>query len=311
MEIRPLTQKLQEKAVVELNEDPRRIQEAFDHIKDWLRKQPHLNIRKDDQTMIGFFRGCKWNLQIVKQKLDYFHSFKSQTPELFAGVDPLSPEIQKVLKAGLIAPLPKAENYLGPVIVMCNVKNVDGNETPFIEFSKVLFMTLDILLREDDDSVVSGLTLLFDHDQCPASYFLQCTPTIMRNYVKGIQNAYPLRMKSIVVFNTLTVFETLYNTLVKPFLNAKIHQRAQVFNVPSSKKFLSEFPKNLLPEEYGGTNGSVKDAAEKWKDKMESYREWFVDGARYVTNEKLRINKTNVFEDDIGIDGTFRNLLVD
>ncbi|KAK5638570.1 hypothetical protein RI129_012865 [Pyrocoelia pectoralis] len=273
-----------EKAIAELNEDPRRIQEAFDHIREWLRKQPHLNVRKDDQTMIAFFRGCKWNLQIVKQKLDYFYSFKSHTPEFFRDIDPLSPEIQKVLKAGLIFPLPMVKNYIGPVIVMYNLTNVDVNETPFVENAKVFFMTLDLLLKENDDFVVSGLTFLVDHDQCPFSYFLQCTPTLMKNCVKGIQNAYPVRTKNMVFFNSLTVFETICNTLIKPFMNAKIRQRVLV---------------------------SPHVVLEKWKDKIESYREWFIEGGKYVTNEKLRIDKTMLFEHDIGVDGTFRNLLID
>lgn len=43
--IRPLSKELQEKAIAELNENPSSIREDIDHIKEWLRKQPHLNPR--------------------------------------------------------------------------------------------------------------------------------------------------------------------------------------------------------------------------------------------------------------------------
>ncbi|KAK5642846.1 hypothetical protein RI129_009013 [Pyrocoelia pectoralis] len=278
MDIRPLKHELQEKAIRELNEDTGRIQEAFDHIRDWLQKQPHLNVRKDNQTMIAFFRGCKWNLQAVKQKLDYFYSNKNRIPDFYKDRNPLSPEIQKVLKAGLVVPLPKVENYFGPVLIFYNFKNVDVSETPFVEVAKVLFMTLDILLNEDDDTVVSGASFIVEYDQCPLSYFLQYTPTVMKNYFRCLQNAYPIRIKDVVAINSPSVLESVYNAVCKPFMTTKLRER---FNL------------------------------EKWKTKVESYTEWFIEDAKYVSNEKLRIGDTMSFEIDAGIDGTFRNLIID
>lgn len=45
MSVRPLPPDLQEKAITELNEDPARVQEDISHIKEWIKKQPHLNAR--------------------------------------------------------------------------------------------------------------------------------------------------------------------------------------------------------------------------------------------------------------------------
>lgn len=43
MSLRPLSKELQAKAIAELNEKPERIPEDIEYIKEWLRKQPHLN----------------------------------------------------------------------------------------------------------------------------------------------------------------------------------------------------------------------------------------------------------------------------
>ncbi|XP_031348848.1 retinol-binding protein pinta-like [Photinus pyralis] len=307
MKIRPLQRQLQEKAIKELNEDPRRIEQALDLLKEWIRKQPHLNIRNDDQMLLAFLRGSKWNLQFTKEKLDVFCSIKTQMPELYEDRDPLSSGIQKVLKIGVVFPMPKAENDIGPTTIISNMKNVDENEITFVDMLKVFFMTLEILMREDDGFVVSGMNFLADHDGCPVSYYLQFTPGIVKNATTSFQSAYPIRTKSMTIINTWTVFETLYNTLMKPFLTPKLRERFQVVSKAQSSQFLKESPLNL-PREYGGMNESMTNAAEEWKKKVESYREWFLEDAMYVTNEALR---PKVLENVDVVDGSFRSLVID
>lgn len=45
MKIRPLCPELAEKAAKELNENPKRLEEDIEYIKDWIAKQPHLRAR--------------------------------------------------------------------------------------------------------------------------------------------------------------------------------------------------------------------------------------------------------------------------
>lgn len=45
MDLRPISKELQLKAIEELNEDPKRIKNDIEHIKEWLEKQRHLIAR--------------------------------------------------------------------------------------------------------------------------------------------------------------------------------------------------------------------------------------------------------------------------
>lgn len=45
MSVRPLPPELEEKARLELNEDPKRVQDGIQHLKEWIAKQPHLRAR--------------------------------------------------------------------------------------------------------------------------------------------------------------------------------------------------------------------------------------------------------------------------
>ncbi|KAG8239643.1 hypothetical protein J437_LFUL019332 [Ladona fulva] len=47
MPIRPLPKDLQEKAKEQLSEDPKRLENDLQYIKDWLKKQPHIKPRMD------------------------------------------------------------------------------------------------------------------------------------------------------------------------------------------------------------------------------------------------------------------------
>lgn len=65
MNIRPLSETLQKIAIEELNEDPERIGQDLQHLKDWIDKTPHLISRK----------GFSYSTHLILSIFD-FHSFQ-------------------------------------------------------------------------------------------------------------------------------------------------------------------------------------------------------------------------------------------
>jgi hypothetical protein len=79
----------------------------------------------------------------------------------------------------------------------------------------------------------------------------------------------------------------------------------------TSEDLFKTVPKEVLPEEYGGSGGKMEDIVAYWKAKVESYRDWFLQDAKYGTNEKKRPGKPKTSESVYGLDGSFRKLEVD
>lgn len=63
MPVRPLHPELQEKARLELGEDPETLEENIHHLKQWILKQPHLKARTGILLFFGLNIYATDNLQ--------------------------------------------------------------------------------------------------------------------------------------------------------------------------------------------------------------------------------------------------------
>ncbi|KAG7303299.1 hypothetical protein JYU34_011783 [Plutella xylostella] len=82
---------------VELNEDVNTRDSDLQHIKDWLRKQPHLPDEWDDGRIMTFLRGCSFSLEKTKRKLDMYFTMRAACPEFFTNRDITRPELKDLL----------------------------------------------------------------------------------------------------------------------------------------------------------------------------------------------------------------------
>jgi hypothetical protein len=120
-----LTPEILERAEKELGEDEHRRTESVLALREWAKKQPHLQamplgtlygfliifyydheikinsqIFVDAKFLLRFLRGCKYSLETVKKKLDLTLTLRTALPEFFDGWDPLSPQNQAILSLG-------------------------------------------------------------------------------------------------------------------------------------------------------------------------------------------------------------------
>lgn len=70
-------------------------------------------------------------------------------------------------------------------------------------------------------------------------------------------------------------------------------------------------PKNLLPVEYGGDDGTVQDLINYWEGKYIEHRDYLMDFESFGTDETKRVGQPKYVESLFGTEGSFRRLEVD
>lgn len=308
MSVRPLTPALAEKARVELNEDPKRLQADLQSIKDWIAKQPHLNARTDDQWLVAFLRGCKFSLERTKEKLDLYYSLRTTAPELFR-IKHTDPIFDDILSLGVVVILPKPPGRDAPQTSIIRPAKYDTNKYHILDIMSATNVLMRIVLNEDDNATVAGGQSILDLEGVTMAHFMQMTPVTMKKMVVLGQDASPMRMKGTHYLNTPPGFETVFNA-IKALLNEKNRSRLYVHN-KNYDELYKFIPKEVLPAEYGGTAGTVEEITEHWRNKVKEYSSWLDDDFKYGTDESKRVGKPKTAEDMFGVEGSFRQLQVD
>ncbi|XP_013200524.2 uncharacterized protein LOC106143093 [Amyelois transitella] len=305
MSVRHLPPDLAEKARVELNEDPKRLPSDIQHLKDWLAKQPHLKARTDDQWLVAFLRGCKYSLERAKEKIDLFYAIHSTAPELFR-INHKNPRFFEILDLGSIIFIPSSGDLTKPKICLVRPGAYDANKYNIMEIMSVSLQLQKIMMWEDDQAIVSGVSSILDLDNVTMTHFLQMTPMVMKKMVVTSQDATPFRVKGTHYLNTPPGFEVVFNAM-KVLLNEKNRSRLYVHN-KNYEEMYKVIPREQLPTEYGGNAGSIKDITDYWKKKVQEYSAFLDEDLQYGSDELKRPGKPKTAETMFGVEGSFRQL---
>lgn len=275
-------------------------------IREWLDKQPHLPKDMDDQRLTTFLRGCKFSLEKVKQKLDMYYTMRNAIPEFFTNRDINRPELGEIMDIADMPPLPGLTKE-GCRVVCLRATDRDNMPNNVADGMKLALMIGDIRLYEEKTGVAGDVYVL-DASVATPTHFAKFTPTLVKKFLVCVQEAYPVRLKEVHVINVSPLVDTIVN-FVKPFLKEKIRER---IHIHSSLDDLYKFvPKEMLPSEYGGNAGSIKDLNQQWRNKMRDYTQWFKDQEASKANESLRPGGARAADDLFGVDGSFRQLSID
>lgn len=226
--------------------------------------------------------------------------------------------------------MPTPLNETGPRIMLIRNGIYDPNQYDFMDLMRVGQAFNEILMWEDDHAIVNGFVHIGDLKGWTKQHFFQFTPSLMKKITVYSEQAMPLRPKSSHMINAPSIFESLFNVF-KPMMSEKQLNRVSffwqihikhiiIFNYSKFQMTIygsnldalyEKVPLKYWPKEYGGENGSIPEIIAEWEQKFLSYRDYFIEDAKYGTDEELRPGKPIDFENLFGMKGSFRKLNVD
>ncbi|GJQ88002.1 hypothetical protein Trydic_g12928 [Trypoxylus dichotomus] len=143
-----------------LNETEENRFESIQQIKEWITENPNIGAKADDLSILAFLRGCKFNLERTKHKIQNYYRMRTNVSEWFGNRDPLLPELQELAKIGVFLPLRKLHNNMHVVIIRTAAHNPRKHKQD--DVFKIGQMILDLLGLENEQLQIYGIIAIFD-----------------------------------------------------------------------------------------------------------------------------------------------------
>ncbi|CAH0554607.1 unnamed protein product [Brassicogethes aeneus] len=266
-----------------LNESDENRDSCLTEIRDWLEENKHLNARPEDKYILPFLRGCKFDLDKTKVKISNFYTMKRDRPEWFSNRDPLSPEIQQLVRLGVFLPLPVLHDNKLVVIIKTAVHNpkIHSQDDVF----KAGKMILEIACMESEYSSIYGVIAIFDMSGLSLAHARQLPPSVIKKVVYAWQN-YHCRPKQLEFINAPTYVNVVLN-IFRSFMSDKLKGRVQV-HFSGYDSLYKAVGRDVLPEEYGGNGGKISELIQYWENKLVEYSDWFREDEVYKAKDEKK-----------------------
>ncbi|KAK5638639.1 hypothetical protein RI129_012934 [Pyrocoelia pectoralis] len=278
-------------------------EEHVQYLQVWLQKQPHIP-EMQELEIIFFLHSCKYNMEVTKATIDNYYTLRALSPELFGKRDPVS--MKDVLRNYVIAPLPTLAND-GSQIILSKLKTANPDHYALEDYVKYIDMVLQVTMYEK--GTFNGLIIVFDATGYTLSHLTKVTIPSMRKFFVYLQEAIPVQLTELHIFNFGTVMEK-FKLLAKPFLKKELLDLLHTHG-HSISEFYKTLPKEDLPKEYGGSGESLISLHEQTLKKVVSNMDFIEELEKKISDESKRLQKSSRVNDLFGMEGSFKKLDID
>ncbi|PSN57107.1 hypothetical protein C0J52_01295 [Blattella germanica] len=282
----------------------KRVKEAVKILKDWLKLQPHLPHDYDEGRIERRYIWCKASLERTKSSLDMYYTLRGAVPEILSNRDPSLPWFKQITDLAYCLPMPRLTEDCQRIVLIGNL-DPDATNYNLFDIFKLVFMVGDVRFSEDcciADTYITGSVIASQralrrnnqdrHEPVPERH------SIMSARIKGIHYVNVPPYADVLINFTRSV--------MKPKIAARIHVHSK-----GLESLHEKVDKKILPQEFGGDAGPITDLWDAWKEKLVSYRNWFVEQEKLKADESKRPGKKIDSGDIFGFEGSFRQLTVD
>ncbi|KAK5646505.1 hypothetical protein RI129_004969 [Pyrocoelia pectoralis] len=224
---------------------------------------------------------------------------------MYANRDPSSGTLKEFLDKGIFLPLEMEGKDRQSFL--CRLGVPDAEHITLNDITKFGFMISDIVLYENDYAIIKGQNIIYDLKGIPRARIFEITLSHIKNFVSA-RHGLPARIKCITILNVPPIMVPVLEK-IRMLLGQKLGNMMRLCPEGNLEELYKHVPISLIPKQYGG-EACINEIVDHWKQKMEEYKDWFLEDAIFCTDETKRIE--DKFSDDyFGVDGSFRKLELD
>ncbi|XP_037810373.1 alpha-tocopherol transfer protein isoform X1 [Lucilia sericata] len=260
------------------------LEEQILALETWLKTQPQLPQNIDKLFLKRFIHSMNGDLDGAKRLLEFNFKLRNKHSEIFLKRDPLDESSQKLLQVADLIPLPgkTPDNYK---LLIYRLIDHDADKFNFTDSIKVFFMMSDCRFAINDEPD-DGEVPIFDMSGYSLRHLTKTVLSVLRVYMKFVQEAHPVRIRQIHVLNSPSYLDKVL-TVIKPFMKSEVFKLIH-FHLPNADTPYEYFPREMLPLEYGGKAGSLKELKAFWMQKLEEKRDYLMDPSRWQMDKSKK-----------------------
>ncbi|KAG8188123.1 hypothetical protein JTE90_029051 [Oedothorax gibbosus] len=273
------TLQLKNKAENELNETEENIRNGLKVIKELVKEEGTITCFSDDFILL-FLRVNKFDFKKTFKRLKEYSHLRHQYMNYYGFMIPEN--ILPVFTGGICGILPYRDNQ-GRAIIYFRANQIAYQLEAKMDTDDVLraVQVLAHFVLMFPATQISGFCIIADM-KVDSIDVLQLVFKYVR-YVLPTIHLFPARIQKVDCINTNVIVRTLIN-LVRPLIPNKIFKRTS-FHGSDIQDLLKVYDASLLPEEFGGTLGPVKQLSEQYLPKFKEYIDVLQASNRYFTRK--------------------------
>uniref|UniRef100_A0A182PNZ6 CRAL-TRIO domain-containing protein n=1 Tax=Anopheles epiroticus TaxID=199890 RepID=A0A182PNZ6_9DIPT len=242
--------------------------ESIKKIKLWLATQPHLPQIQDHE--IAQFVHANYGKEEASQRtIENYYTLRTSNRECFTDRDVFNDAMQTALRIMMFTILP-GETKEGYKMVYTRLLTSDASEFNHPQILKFMTMCLDLWVKLEGNA--NGHIMLTDMHGMHMGHMTRMNMAAVKKHMLYVQDALPIRLKQIHFINVVPFMNWLMS-LVRPLLHKEVEELINMH--VGLDKLHKDIPIESLPNELGGTAGSVQELHDSFLEKLYAHSDWF------------------------------------
>ena len=187
-----------------------------------------------------------------------WHTVRTHCPDLFDNWSWKDPKMKELITCGLNVPI-KGYDKHGRKVVILNGANLDPDKFNMTDQFRASLMINELMMNADDEQAgACGVVIIQDVQEASIGQLKNFSPSVGKKAMTIFQEAYPSNPKAMFFLGLPGFLEPVFNVMMS-FSKEKFRNRIQMCTKGDFAKLQAEVGTDILPKEYGGTNGCMQD----------------------------------------------------